>query len=173
LVLFGLWVWSVWFVLVCFGLFWCVLVCLVFVYFCLLGASFVGDALAARAFISFARPKETNQRKAAGCISEAKNRAVFPKTAKRASLERGRFFTEKSHDFLHASPKRPELDSELGRIEGEGRDKGELDNWMGTFIHLLDSLLTKASDLSNLPARQLVGKTINIGFIQFSKSIQL
>jgi hypothetical protein len=52
------------------------------------------------------------KRKAAGCISEAKNRVIFPKTGKRASLERARFFTEKSPDFLHASPKRPELYSE-------------------------------------------------------------
>jgi hypothetical protein len=44
------------------------------------------DALAARAFISFARPKETNQRKAAGSISEAKNRTLFPKTGKRSPL---------------------------------------------------------------------------------------
>jgi hypothetical protein len=43
-------------------------------------------ALAARAFISFARPKETNQRKAAGSISEAKNRTLFPKTGKRSPL---------------------------------------------------------------------------------------
>jgi hypothetical protein len=49
-------------------------------------ARFCGDALAARAFISFARPKETNQRKAAGSISEAKNRMIFPKTGKRSPL---------------------------------------------------------------------------------------
>jgi hypothetical protein len=49
-------------------------------------ACFCGDALAARAFISFARPKETNQRKAAGSISEAKNRMIFPKTGKRSPL---------------------------------------------------------------------------------------
>jgi hypothetical protein len=54
--------------------------------------------------------RETNQReRATGCISEAKNRMIFPKTGKRASLERARFFTGKSSDFLHASPKRPEL----------------------------------------------------------------
>jgi hypothetical protein len=67
----------------------------------------VCDALAAQAFISFARPKETNQRKAAGSISEAKKWRKIPKTGKRASLERARFFTEFSTIFLYASPKRP------------------------------------------------------------------
>jgi hypothetical protein len=62
-------------------------------------------------FISLFPEKKRNEpkRKFAGCICEAKNRIIFPKTAKRASLGRGRFFTEKSSDFLHASPKRPEL----------------------------------------------------------------
>jgi hypothetical protein len=48
-------------------------------------------------FISLFHEKKRNEpkRKFAGCISEAKNRIIFPKTAKRASLGRGRFFTEK------------------------------------------------------------------------------
>jgi hypothetical protein len=62
-------------------------------------------------FISLSHGRKRNEpkRKATGCISEAKNRMIFPKTSKRASLERARFFTEKSSDFLYASPKRPEL----------------------------------------------------------------
>jgi hypothetical protein len=92
-----------------------------------------GDALAARAFISFARPKETNQRKAAGCISEAKNRAIFPKTAKRASLERGRFFTGKITRFS-------------SRFSEEA---GTLSAWVG--VGACRFLVWRA--------RQLVGKT--------------
>jgi hypothetical protein len=67
-------------------------------------------------FISLSHGRKRNEpkRKAAGCISEAKNRVVFPKTGKRASLERARFFTEKQPDFLHASPKRPELYPGMG-----------------------------------------------------------
>jgi hypothetical protein len=49
------------------------------------------------------------KRKATGCISEAKKRWEIPKTGKRASLERARFFTEFPAVFLYASPKRPEL----------------------------------------------------------------
>jgi hypothetical protein len=60
--------------------------------------------------LSLGRKRNEPKRKAAGCISEAKNRDVFPKTSKRASLERARFFTEKHPDFLYASPKRPDLD---------------------------------------------------------------
>jgi hypothetical protein len=48
-------------------------------------------------FISLSHGRKRNEpkRKAAGCISEAKNRIIFPKTGKRASLERARFFTGK------------------------------------------------------------------------------
>jgi hypothetical protein len=47
-------------------------------------------------FISLSHGRKRNEpkRKATGCISEAKNRMIFPKTSKRASLERARFFTE-------------------------------------------------------------------------------
>jgi hypothetical protein len=57
------------------------------------------------------------KRKAAGCISEAKNRIIPPKTGKRASLERARFFTAECSDFLHASPKRPELYPKRSELE--------------------------------------------------------
>jgi hypothetical protein len=49
------------------------------------------------------------KRKAAGCIPEAKKWQKIPKTGKRASLGRARFFTEFFTIFLHASETRPEL----------------------------------------------------------------
>jgi hypothetical protein len=61
-------------------------------------------------FLFRSAERETEpKRKAAGCISEAKKWWKIPKTGKRASLERARFFTEFSTIFLYASPKRPEV----------------------------------------------------------------
>jgi hypothetical protein len=50
--------------------------------------------------LSLGRKRNEPKRKAAGGIYEAKNRVIFPKTAKRASLERGRFFTENRPIFF-------------------------------------------------------------------------
>jgi hypothetical protein len=68
-------------------------------------------------FISLSHGRKRNEpkRKAAGCISEAKKRLEIPKTGKRASLERARFFTEFPAVFLYASPKRPELFQNIER----------------------------------------------------------
>jgi hypothetical protein len=70
-----------------------------------------GKAALLDLFISLSHGRKRNEpkRKAAGCISEAKKWWKIPKTGKRASLERARFFTEFSTIFLHASPKRPEV----------------------------------------------------------------
>jgi hypothetical protein len=63
---------------------------------------------------SFARPKEKqNQRERPPAASpRLKNGGKFlkrPNALRFAPVERGRFFTEFSTIFLHASPKRPEL----------------------------------------------------------------
>jgi hypothetical protein len=61
--------------------------------------------------LSLGRKRNEPKRKAAGYIPEAKKWQKIPKTGKRASLERARFFTEFFTIFLHASETRPELDS--------------------------------------------------------------
>jgi hypothetical protein len=69
-----------------------------------------GRAARGCSFLFRMAERETNQReRATGCISEAKKWWKIPKTGKRASLERARFFTEFSTRFFNASPKRPEL----------------------------------------------------------------
>jgi hypothetical protein len=94
-----------------------------------------GGALAARAFISFARPKETNQRKAAGSISEAKNRMIFPKTGKRSPLR-----SVWTSPFLHGKIIRfsSRLSEEAGPVFS-GVDGAVLKSSIYP-IHLLDSL---------------------------------
>jgi hypothetical protein len=87
---------------------------------------FSGDALAARAFISFARRmrsprghsflshgrKKRIKERPPAASPRLKIERFFLKRANAlrfAPFGRARFFTEKSSDFLHASPKRPEL----------------------------------------------------------------
>jgi hypothetical protein len=79
-------------------------------------------------FISLSHGRKRNEpkRKATGCISEAKKWRKIPKTGKRASLERARFFTEFSAIFLYASPKRPELYSEIRENREERIESREI-----------------------------------------------
>jgi hypothetical protein len=63
-------------------------------------------------YFSFHEKREVNKRNSPAGCSEAKIGCFFPKSTKRShfvALNGGRFFTEKSTQFLYASPQRPEL----------------------------------------------------------------
>jgi hypothetical protein len=69
--------------------------------------------------------RETNQRERPPAASPRLKIVRFflkrPNALRFAPVERGRFFTEKSPDFLHASPKRPELYSVVPELYSVGR----------------------------------------------------
>ena len=71
-------------------------------------------------FISFALTKETNQRKRAADVAEAKNRAFCLSPPKLAALKQRMTFNDKRLDFLYASSTKAGPSGELdGGILGE------------------------------------------------------
>ena len=68
-----------------------------------------------RLFISFARTKETKQRKFAGCRSRAKIFTLFLKKKNSLTLKQLFLLHGKEQKFLNALPRRPEANVEYGK----------------------------------------------------------